>query len=195
MLPTASQSTRRISRLGVVGRAFLLLRRTPLGRGERGKRGGRRRRPSPLPSDPPPVCGHGDVGKGPAFARRRLVVVDVSVSMYDKFQQSPFCSGRCLLPFLRQVVDIPVMRAETCTHSVNCAEDRRSYRCCSWTVPPPGIGGVSFGPSPFLDTKHTIYELCLPILRGLGMSMNFRPSRAESTAVRACPQLQLWNSL
>ena len=98
----ASQSTRRISRLGVVGQAFLLLRRAPLGRGERGKRGGRRRRPSPLPSDPPPVCGHGDVGKGPAFARRRLVVVDVFVNMYDKFQQSPFYTGRCLLPFLRQ---------------------------------------------------------------------------------------------
>merc|ERR1719374_508450 len=39
-------------------------------------------------------------------------------------------------------------------------------------VPPPGIGGVGFGPSPNLDTKHTIYELCLPSERGMGMSMN-----------------------
>ena len=33
------------------------------------------------------------------------------------------------------------------------------YWCCSWTVPPPDIGGVGFGSSPTLDTKHTIYEL------------------------------------
>merc|ERR1719374_538871 len=39
-------------------------------------------------------------------------------------------------------------------------------------VPPPGIGGVGFGPSPNLDTDHTIYELCLPSERGLTMSMN-----------------------
>ena len=70
--------------------------------GGRGRRGGRRRRPSPLPSDPLPVCGHGDVGKGSALARRRLVVVDVSVNMFGKFQQSPIYSGRCLLPLLRQ---------------------------------------------------------------------------------------------
>ena len=57
-----------------------------------------------------------------------------------------------------------------------CRRPSRSYRCCSWTVPPPGIGGVGFGPSPNLDTKHTIYELCLPIERGLGMSWIFRPS-------------------
>ena len=29
-------------------------------------------------------------------------------------------------------------------------------------VPPSGFGGVGFGSSPYLDTKHTIYELCLP---------------------------------
>ena len=40
------------------------------------------------------------------------------------------------------------------------------------TVPPPGIGGVGFGSSPFLDMKHTIYELCLPSERGFGMSMD-----------------------
>ena len=102
MFATTSHSARPSTRPGVVGQASLLLRHTPLGKGERGKRGGRRRRPSPLPSVPPPVCGRGDVGKGPAFARRRLVVVDVFVNMYDKFHQSPFYSGRCLLPFLRQ---------------------------------------------------------------------------------------------
>ena len=42
----------------------------------------------------------------------------------------------------------------------------RFYRCCTWTVPPPGIGGVGFGSSLNLDTKHTIYELCLPSERG-----------------------------
>ena len=172
------------------------------GKEEKEKEEGRRRRPSPLPSDPPPVCGHGDVGKGPAFARRRLVVVDVSVNMYDKFQQSPIYSGRCL-PSISSTKwwTFPVMRAETCTHSANCAEDRRDptravlglyvlvvvqrqvrgrgcAENCSWTVPPPGIGGVSFGPSPNLDTKHTIYELCLPIERGLGMSMDFQTPAA-----------------
>ena len=65
-----------------------------------------------------------------------------------------------------KVLDIPVMRGETCTHSANCAEDRRSCRCCSWTVPPPGIGGVGFGLSPNHDTKHTFYEFCLPSERG-----------------------------
>ena len=52
-----------------------------------------------------------------------------------------------------------------------CRRPSRSCRCCSWTVPPPGIGGVGFGSSPFLDTKHTIYELCLPSER-FGMSMD-----------------------
>ena len=40
------------------------------------------------------------------------------------------------------------------------------FRCCSWTVPPPDIGGVGFGSSPNLDMKHTIYELSLPSERG-----------------------------
>ena len=95
-----------------------------LGKRGGGRRGGRRRRPSPLPSDPLPVCGHGDVGKGPALARRHLVVVDVSVFMHDKFQQSPVYSGRCLLPFLRQ----------SGGHS-SCATETGTavYRCSSWT--------------------------------------------------------------
>ena len=47
-----------------------------------------------------------------------------------------------------------------------CSRLSRFYRCCSWTVPLPDIGGVGFGSSPNLDTKHTIYELCLPSERG-----------------------------
>ena len=34
-------------------------------------------------------------------------------------------------------------------------------------VPPPGIGGVGFGPSPNLATDHTIYELCPPSERDM----------------------------
>ena len=30
-------------------------------------------------------------------------------------------------PVHRQWLDIPVMRVETCTHSANCADDRRDY--------------------------------------------------------------------
>ena len=61
-------------------------------------------------------------------------------------------------------------------------------------MPPPGIGGVTFGPSPILDTKHTIYELCLPIERGLGMSMDFQTfsSRKYSgTCVSTAPVVEL----
>ena len=39
-------------------------------------------------------------------------------------------------------------------------------------VPPPGICGVGFGSSPYLATDFTIYELCLPSERCMGMSMN-----------------------
>ena len=63
VLPTASHSARLSTRLGVVGRAFLLLRRTLLGRGRRGRRGARGSSPSPLL-----VCGHGAVCKGSALA-------------------------------------------------------------------------------------------------------------------------------
>ena len=63
VLPTASHSVRLNTRLGVVGRAFLLLRRTLLGRGGRGRRGARGNSPSPLL-----VCGHGAVCKGSALA-------------------------------------------------------------------------------------------------------------------------------
>ena len=50
--------------------------------------------------------------------------------------------------------------------------DRDSAEVLPRGVPPPGIGGVGFGSSPNLATDHTIYELCLPSVRGMGMSMN-----------------------
>ena len=39
-------------------------------------------------------------------------------------------------------------------------------------VPPPGIRGVGFGPSPNLPTDHIICELCPPSERGMGLSTN-----------------------
>ena len=50
--------------------------------------------------------------------------------------------------------------------------DRDSVEVLPRGVPLPGIGGVGFGSSPNLATDHTIYELCLPSERGMGMSMN-----------------------
>ena len=38
-------------------------------------------------------------------------------------------------------------------------------------VPLPDIGGVGFGSSPYLATDFSIYELCLPSVRCMGMSM------------------------
>ena len=46
------------------------------------------------------------------------------------------------------------------------------YPQCVLCRPPPDIGGVGFGSSPFLDTKHTIYELSLPSERGCSVSMS-----------------------
>ena len=102
---------------------------TELVRRRKRRRGGRGRLPSPLPSVPPLVCGHGDVGKGPALARRRLVVVDVSVNMYDKFQQSPIFSGRCLLPFLRQSGGHSNYATETGTVVYRCSARTRLFPC------------------------------------------------------------------
>ena len=91
---------------------------------------------------------------------------------------------------LRHVVDVPVVRF-SCNDEI-CADiyiyfrfklngkgrseqwevflycdktikvDRVSAEVLPWGVPLPDIGGVGFGSSPNLDTKHTIYELCLP---------------------------------
>ena len=44
-------------------------------------------------------------------------------------------------------------------------------------VPPPGIGGVGFGSSPYFATDHTFDVLCLPSVRGMGMSMPWRTKR------------------
>ena len=112
----------------------------------------------------PPNLTHG--GSGPATSpcrrgerkrRRRknflvllVLAVNVPVLDSDKFQQS-----KLYIQFIDRVLGIPVMRAETCTHSANCAEDRRSCRCCSWTVSPPGIGGVSSVRHPTL-TRSTL---------------------------------------
>ena len=54
-----------------------------------------------------------------------LLVVDVPIS--DKSQQSMSFENVEVpqFQFFDSVVDIPVMRAETCTHSANCSEDRR----------------------------------------------------------------------
>ena len=53
----------------------------------------------------------------------------------------------------------------------SCYACRDVYPQCelcssSCAVPLPDIGDVGFGSSPYLDTKHTIYELCLPSERG-----------------------------
>ena len=44
--------------------------------------------------------------------------------------------------------------------------DRDSAEVSPRAVPPFALGGVGFGSSPNLDTKLTIYELCLPSERG-----------------------------
>ena len=50
--------------------------------------------------------------------------------------------------------------------------DRDSSEVLPRGVSPPGICCVGFGSSPNLETDHTIFELCLPSERCMGMSMN-----------------------
>ena len=50
-------------------------------------------------------------------------------------------------------------------------EDRDCSEVLPRSVSPPGIWGVGFGSSPYLATDYTIYGLCLPSERCLGMSM------------------------
>ena len=64
-----------------------------------------------------------------------------------------------------------------------CRSLWRFYRCCAWTVPPPDIGGVGFGSSPYLDTKYTIYELSLPSERGC---LTLRPLCAVEVLTSRC---------
>ena len=44
------------------------------------------------------------------------------------------------------------------------------------------------------DLKHTIYELCLPSERGLGMDVDLAdPVSSRKFSGFSCPRLQLWN--
>ena len=91
-------------------------------------------------------------------------VVDVPAIISNKSQQSmSFEKVEVLqLQFIDRMVDILVLCAETCTHSANFAVYWRGStgavlgQCLRLT------SVVGFGSSPYLDTKHTIYELCLP---------------------------------
>ena len=67
------------------------------------------------------LAGVGGAGRG----GRRLsgALLRSLRSCSDKFQQSLI--GGAPDPFHRQWLDIPVMRAETCTHSANYADDRQ----------------------------------------------------------------------
>ena len=53
-----------------------------------------------------------------------------------------------------------------------CSTPWGSYRCCSWTVPPPGIGGVGCDPFSYLS-RCTPLRVVSAIVCGLGMSMDF----------------------
>ena len=66
--------------------------------------------------------------------------------------------------------------------------DRDSVEVLPWGVPPPWFF-TQLG-----NGSHTIYVLCLPSERGMGMSMHLAvPVSSGSTAGRPCPRLQLWN--
>ena len=66
--------------------------------------------------------------------------------------------------------------------------DRDSVEVLPWGVPPPRFFTLLGNGSP------TIYVLCLPSERGMGMSMPLAvPVSSGSTAGRPCPRLQLWN--
>ena len=63
--------------------------------------------------------------------------------------------------------------------------DRDSVEVLPRGVPPPRFFTL------LGNGSHTIFELCLPSVRGMGMSMP--QSRVGSSAGRSCPRLQLWN--
>ena len=67
-----------------------------------------------------------------------------------------------------------------------CRRPSRSFWCCSWTVPPPDIGGVGFGSSPNLDTNHTFYELSLPSERLCSDSAAPRCCESVCDAMSCC---------
>ena len=74
---------------------------------------------------------------------------------------------------------------------VLCRRLSSFYRCCSWTVPPPDIGGVGFGSSPNLDTYHTFYELSLPSERGCPDSAALRAARVFAPLCRVMVAVSL----
>ena len=125
VLPTTFQSARRNTRLGVVGLAFLLLRRTLLGRGGRGRRGARENSQSPLL-----VCGYGAVCTGSALALLPRAVFPLYGPLYLTVTNSLFSwfdSGYNLRQFTLAFVG-----TETGTHSAYCACFERFHRCSSW---------------------------------------------------------------
>ena len=59
------------------------------------------------------------------------------------------------------------------------------WKCC------PGVSPFRFF-TQFGSSSHTIYELCLPSERGMGMSMILVvPVSSGKYCGRACPRLQL----
>ena len=90
-------------------------------------------RPSPMPGASGAASSPVSRGERKRGRRKNFLVllgldlvVDVPVIFSDKFQQSKsymFLKAP-QLQFIDRVVDIPVFRAETCTHSANCAVQR-----------------------------------------------------------------------
>ena len=121
-------------------------------------------------------------GKGRKGGRRSsrgadsfLLVVDVSAIYIDKFQQSKSYMFLMApqLQFIDRVVDIPVFRAETCTHSANCAAHRG--------VPTGAVLGqylrlaLVVSAAIRFPTFHDAHHLRVvsAIVCGLGMSIDF----------------------
>ena len=78
----------------------------------------------------------------------------------------------------------------------SCYACRDVYPQCelcssSCAVPLPDIVDVGFGSSPYLDTKHTIYELCLPSERGCPDSAALRAARVFAPLCRVMVAVSL----
>ena len=79
---------------------------------------------------------------------------------------------------------------------LSCYACRDVYPQCelcssSCAVPLPDIGDVGFGSSPFLDTNHTIYVLCLPSKRGCPDSAALRAARVFASLCRVMVEVSL----
>ena len=59
-----------------------------------------------------------------------------------------------------------------------CRRPWSSFRFCSWTVPPPGIGGVGFGPFSYLHEAHHL-RVVSAIRVWLGNESGFRRPSLE----------------